>query len=149
MKKIAATIVMGIVALFILIQLVPYGRQHTNPPVVKEPNWGSPQARQIAQRACFDCHSNETVWPWYTNIAPVSWLIQNHVEEGRRILNFSDWTGQIQRRGRTQDALTEIKKTMLEGEMPMGQYVMIHPEAKLTTEEMNTLIQGLSTPAGQ
>jgi hypothetical protein len=57
---------------FLLIQLVPYGRAHANPPVVKEPAWDSPTTRALAKRACFDCHSNETVWPWYTNVAPVS-----------------------------------------------------------------------------
>ena len=91
MKKIFLWLVVGLVALFVLIQLVPYGRNHANPPVVKEPEWVSPQTRQLAKRACFDCHSNESVWPWYSNIAPVSWLVQNDVDEGRRRLNFSEW----------------------------------------------------------
>jgi hypothetical protein len=63
-------ILLGAVALFALIQVVPYGRSHTNPPVQSEPKWDSPQTRALAVRACYDCHSNETTWPWYTNVAP-------------------------------------------------------------------------------
>ncbi len=77
-------------ALFLVIQLLPFGRDHTNPVVVSEPNWDSPATRSLAQRACFDCHSNESVWPWYSNIAPVSWLVYNDVIEGRSQMNFSD-----------------------------------------------------------
>lgn len=72
------------------IQAVLYGRQHSNPPVVAEPKWDAPQTRSLAARACFDCHSNETVWPWYSNFAPISWLVQRDVDEGRRALNFSE-----------------------------------------------------------
>ncbi len=149
MKKLFGYLGLGIIALFVIIQLVPYGRQHTNPPVVKEPNWGSPEARQVAQRACFDCHSNETVWPWYSNVAPISWLLQNHVDEGRQRLNFSDWTGQVRRGRRTEDALRAIKESVLEGEMPMDQYVLIHPEAKLSSADINILLQGLGATASQ
>ncbi|MRR33844.1 hypothetical protein EG829_03970, partial [bacterium] len=66
-------------AAFIFIQAVPYGRNHDNPPVVREPNWDSPETRGLAKRVCFDCHSNETVWPWYTWVAPVSWLVYRDV----------------------------------------------------------------------
>ena len=73
MKKLM--IVVAVLAgLFLAIQFVPYGRDHSNPPVIGEPTWNSPETRALAVRACFDCHSNETVWPWYSNIAPVSWL---------------------------------------------------------------------------
>jgi mono/diheme cytochrome c family protein len=68
------------------IQLVPYGRDHINPQVTQESRWDSARTRALAARACFDCHSNETVWPWYSNVAPVSWLIQRDVDEGRRAL---------------------------------------------------------------
>jgi hypothetical protein len=84
--------IVGVVVLFGLIQLVPYGRDHTNPPVVAEPAWDSPQTRALAVRACFDCHSNETVWPWYSNVAPASWLVQRDVDDGRRRLNWSEWS---------------------------------------------------------
>src|SRR6478735_10619944 len=75
----------------VAIQFVPYGHAHTNPPVRLEPAWDSPQTRELAARACFDCHSNLTKWPWYSNVAPVSWLIQRDVDGGRAALNFSEW----------------------------------------------------------
>ncbi|HZY42825.1 MAG TPA: heme-binding domain-containing protein [Anaerolineae bacterium] len=83
-------LVLILVAVLIVIQIPPLFFQ-TNPPVVAEPNWDNPQTRALAQRACFDCHSNETVWPWYSRIAPPSWLITFDVFRGRRNLNFSEW----------------------------------------------------------
>ena len=63
----------------ILIQLIPFGRVHTNPPKAGEPAWNSPSTRELVRRTCFDCHSNETTWPWYSNVAPASWLLQRDV----------------------------------------------------------------------
>ena len=74
LKKVLGGGLLAIGGLFVLIQLVRFGRNHTNPPVAQEPSWDSTETRALAERACFDCHSNETVWPWYSNIAPVSWL---------------------------------------------------------------------------
>src|SRR3984957_3077392 len=74
-----------------LIQFVPFGHTHTNPPTTKEPAWNLPETRVLFHRACFDCHSNETVWRWYSNVAPVSWLVQRDVNGGRTHLNFSEW----------------------------------------------------------
>jgi hypothetical protein len=74
----------GAVILLVGIQVIPYGRSHTNPPVTGEPAWDSPKTRELAVRACYDCHSNQTVWPWYSHIAPISWLVQQDVDEGRR-----------------------------------------------------------------
>jgi hypothetical protein len=80
------------VALFLLLQIVPFGRMPSNPPVTGEPAWDSPQTRALAVRACFDCHSNETEKPWYSNIAPpISWATSDHVESGRGKLNFSEF----------------------------------------------------------
>ena len=129
--------VLGLVVLALLIQLVPYGRDHTNPPVVQEPQWDNPRTRQLATRACFDCHSNETVWPWYSNIAPVSWLVQRDVEEGRSRLNFSDWNSF---RG---GEVGEVGEIVAAGEMPPAYYLIQHPTAKLTAQERQELIQGL------
>ncbi|MEX0797496.1 MAG: heme-binding domain-containing protein [Acidimicrobiia bacterium] len=116
-------------------QVVPYGRDHTNPPVVAEPQWGSSQTRDLAVRACFDCHSNETEWPWYTNIAPVSWLIQSDVDEGREGLNFSEWD-------REQEG-EEAAETVREGSMPPNPYLLTHPTARLTEAELAEFIDGL------
>ena len=79
------------IAMFLAIQLVPYGRDHTNPLVTEAAAFGPGAGLELARGACFDCHSNETEWPWYTNVAPASWLVQRDVDEGRATLNFSEW----------------------------------------------------------
>jgi mono/diheme cytochrome c family protein len=141
MKKILYGIAI-LVGLFLLIQLLPYGRSHTNPPVVAEPLWDSPQTRALAQRACFDCHSNESVWPWYSNVAPASWLVQKDVDEARSILNFSEWkSGQGARNRR----IDEVAQVVQRGSMPPSQYLLLHPNALLTTTEKASLAQGLTT----
>jgi hypothetical protein len=136
MKKLILWLVVGLVTLFVLIQLVPYGRNHTNPPIAQEPQWDSPETRELAKRACFDCHSNESVWPWYSNIAPISWLVQNDVDEGRRRLNFSEW-------GRPIREVNEIGEVVMEGEMPPVQYYPTHPNARLSAAEQEALARGL------
>ena len=90
-KSLFAIATVAVLGLVLVAQLIPYGRNHRNPPIVAEPTWNSPSTRALAERACFDCHSNETRWPWYSHVAPTSWLVQNHVDEGREVLNFSDW----------------------------------------------------------
>jgi cytochrome c551/c552 len=136
LKIIVITVLVGI-GIFLLIQLIPYGKDYINPPVVSEPNWDSQQTRVLAKRACFDCHSNETVWPWYSKIAPVSWLVYRDVIEGRRRLNFSDWQNSYLR------DLGEIASVINEGEMPPFQYLPMHPSARLSTAEKTQLINGL------
>ncbi len=128
-----------VAALAALIQLVPYGRAHTNPPVTAEPKWDSPQTRALARRACFDCHSNETTWPWYSSIAPVSWLVQRDVDEGRSRLNFSEWGAA----GKSRE-VREVGEVILEGEMPPAYYLLNHPEARLSTAEKQALAAGLA-----
>ncbi len=147
-KKILLYGGLAILALIVLIQLVPFGRNHTNPPVVKEPAWDSPETRALAVRACFDCHSNETNWKWYTNIAPFSWLIQRDVDEGRQVLNFSEWgmagSGEEDEEGEEGEGAEEAGEVLLEGEMPPPQYLIIHPEARLTDAEKQALALGLA-----
>lgn len=135
--RIALIVVAIIVVGFIAIQFVPVERD--NPPVISEPNWDSPQTRALAQRACFDCHSNETVWPWYSYIAPISWMISRHVEDGRAVLNFSDWDNV---RGEARDP-EEIAEVIYEGYMPLPNYVRLHPSADLTQAEREQLVRGL------
>lgn len=135
----SAGLAAGLVTL--ALQLVPYGRDHDNPAVVMEPNWDQPSTRELAARACFDCHSNETRWPWYSNVAPASWFVQRHVEDGRRVLNFSEWQ-------RPQEEAHESTETLLEGEMPLGSYVLFHPSAQLSPSETRTLAQGLMASVG-
>jgi hypothetical protein len=126
---------LAILGLFVLIQLVPYGRDHSNPPVVAEPAWDSPHTRALAAAACFDCHSNETAWPWYTSVAPFSWLTQNDVDSGRATLNFSQWN-------RPQEA-GDVAEMISGGEMPPWYYRLIHSGARLSDQERQQLIAGL------
>jgi len=91
-------IVLGILIVgFVLIQLIPVWLLQRNPPVSAEPNWDSPQTRALAKRACFDCHSNETAWPIYGRIAPISWLVTFDALAGRSALNFSEWNSRASR----------------------------------------------------
>lgn len=125
----------------LVIQLIPYGRAHDNPPVVAEPAWDSAQTRELAARACFDCHSNETSWPWYSNVAPVSWLVQYDIDEGRQQLNFSEWN-------RRQEG-GEAVETVRERSMPPRSYLLTHPSARLTDAELAMLADGLAATLGQ
>lgn len=127
--------------LFGVVQLVPYGRDHTNPRVVREPAWDSPSTRALAARACFDCHSNETRWPWYSHVAPVSWLVQRDVDVGRREVNFSEWDRSYEEAG-------ESAKTILEGEMPPATFLLLHPSARLSAEEKRALADGFTATLG-
>ncbi len=142
-KKIAKWGGILVIAGFVVLQLVPYGRNHSNPPVQSEPNWDSPETRALAERACFDCHSNETKWPWYSNVAPISWLVQHDVEEGRQELNFSEWGTNGE--GEEGD---EMAEAIWEGEMPMKVFLITHPEARLTDAELDQLAQGLLSTGG-
>ncbi len=151
-RKLVWIVVAVLAAGFLLIQLVPYGRAHDNPPVVAEPNWDSPQTRELAQRACFDCHSNETTWPWYASVAPVSWMVQHDVDEGRRYLNFSDWNqsrAENGGEGREGNEPEEVGNVVLNGQMPPSQFLLTHPEARLTDAEKAALADGLAATAGQ
>lgn len=141
LRKVLKILLITLAALLLLIQLVPYGRDHSNPPVVQEPDWDRPRTRELAARACFDCHSNETRWPWYSHVAPASWLLQRDVDEGRRIVNFSEWQ-------RPYEEASESAETVIEGEMPPWFYVILHPPAKLTAEEKNDLVRGLTATFG-
>jgi hypothetical protein len=136
MKKILWILLGTLVIIAVGIQFYPYRHDHTNPPVTAEPNWNSPETRSLAKRACFDCHSNETVWPWYSNIAPVSWLIEQDVIEGRRVVNFSTWD-------RPQGEAGEAWEVVQSGWMPPSSYLKLHPEARLSADEKSTLADGL------
>ena len=95
----------------------------------------------LAVRACYDCHSNQSSWPWYSNIAPISWLIQHDVQQGRARLNCSQWDTSGRGAG---DAAEQVQR----GTMPQWYYVLLHPEANLTSAEKQALIQGLQTSLG-
>lgn len=139
--KLILILIVVVVGFFLIIQLVPYGKNHTNPPVVQEPQWNSPETRALAQRACYDCHSNESTWPWYSNIAPISWLVQRDVDEGRAKLNFSEW-------GMGEQETEELYEVVAEGEMPPRIYLITHPEARLSAAEKEALMAGILATFG-
>ena len=130
----------GVVGL-IGIQFVPYGRDHTNPPVISEPTWDSPATRAFAVIGCFDCHSNQSKWPWYSNVAPISWLVQRDVDEGRQHLNFSTW-------GTGENEGAHAAEMLSSGEMPPFQYLLAHPEARFSDADKAAFIKGLIATLG-
>ena len=135
-KRIGLGLVAVLAVAFVGIQLVPYGRPTANPPVRREPAWDSPRTRELAVRACFDCHSNQVNYPWYSYVAPASWLIAHDIEEARLKLNFSEWD--LPQR----EALASAEQ-IEEKSMPVPIYLPLHPEARLTDAERQELINGL------
>ena len=123
--------------LLLVAQFVPVDR--TNPPVEAEPAWSSPRTRELARRACFDCHSHETKWPWYSYVAPASWLVAYDVHEGRSEFNVS-----AAKMGEADEAAEKLE----EGEMPPAPYLLLHPEARLTPQEKAELARGLRATFG-
>lgn len=146
LKKPGCYIPMIIVGVLVLacvcVQAITLTRSHTNPPVVAEPNWDSPRTRELFMRTCGDCHSNETVWPWYSRVFPVSALIANDVNEGRARFNISEW-------GVRESEAGESAEIVQEGEMPPAQFLLMHPEARLTPAEKQELIKGLIATFGR
>jgi hypothetical protein len=136
MKKILLFVVIGGLALFGLIQLIPIN--HDNPPTTQEPNWSSPEARALIKNGCFQCHSNETDWPWYSYVAPASWLVKFDVVRGRGEFNFSEWD-------KNPGELNEMVKEVQRGSMPPLQYTLFHPESKLNNQQKQALVDALTT----
>jgi len=132
----AVKLLAWLVGVFALMQLVPYGRTHANPAMTREPAWDSPRTRELAVRACFGCHSNETRWPWYADVAPFSWVVQRDVEIARDVINFSEWD-------RTYDLAPYSGQSVVTGNMPTMKYRMAHPEADLSPQETRELARGL------
>ena len=134
--KIAVSALGGALAVFLAIQPIPYGRDHSGGPVTAEPQWDSPRTRELAVAACFDCHSNEVEWPWYASVAPFSWNVQRHVDAGRSKVNFSEWD-------RPQREADESAETVREGSMPPFYYRLTHLAARLSDAEKQDLAAGL------
>lgn len=136
-KKIA----IGFIALLVIIQFIRIDK--TNPEVVMENDFivqtNPPEHIQtILKTSCYDCHSNESTYPWYTNVAPISWWVKKHINEAREELNFSEW-GTFSTK-RQKHKLEEGAEMVEEGEMPLPSYIIAHSEAKLTTEQKNELV---------
>lgn len=135
-------VILVLFVLFAAIQLVPYGRDHRNPPVQNEPSWDSPRTRELFFRACKNCHSNEAEWPWYSSIAPASWLVQYDVDHARKHFNVSEW-------GRKKNKGDEAADEVREGEMPPWYYLPLHPEARFSPQERKEFIAGLVGTFGE
>jgi len=138
--KILRWLVIVLACLFLVAQFIRPAK--TNPPIDQmlalESRTGvTPQVTAILNRSCTDCHSNKTRWPWYANVAPVSWLVIDDVNEARQDMNFSEW-GQYDARhqaGQLQQICREVKK----GAMPLSSYTPLHPSTKLTPEDVKAL----------
>lgn len=135
--------VSAIIGLFLTAQIFPFGRTHTNPPLLSEPDWDSPMTRYLAEKACFNCHSNETKWPWYAEIAPISWMIQYKVQQGREVLNFSEWSKVSKNEQYKRNLAEAFDQVMLRNAMPPMDYLLLHPSADLGTAERDQLLKGL------
>jgi hypothetical protein len=140
--SIVKKILIGLGVLLVTVQFVPFGRSHTNPPTIAEPQWDSPLTRGTFFRSCGDCHSNRTVWPWYSSVAPASWLVQYDVEEGRSHLNVSEW-------GRKKNDADEAAEEVESGAMPYPPYLLLHPSARLSENEKAAFLQGLKNTFGR
>jgi hypothetical protein len=126
--------------LFIGIQFVPVER--TNPPIDPSMTFQAkvrvpPHIDTIIRRSCYDCHSHETKWPWYAYVAPASWLVTSDVKEGRSLLNFSNWNYNM---FRSVGRLDQIAQEVNDGKMPLPPYLLLHPSAKLSEAEKDSLI---------
>ncbi|MDQ6786817.1 MAG: heme-binding domain-containing protein [Acidobacteriota bacterium] len=140
MKKIVKTVAIVLFAGFILIQFIR--PDQTNPPIVQaetlETSTAIPQnVEAILQRSCNDCHTNATVYPWYSNVSPFNWLLANHINDGRNQLNFSLWNTYEDSRKRRK--LDQVCEQATSSEMPLPSYLWIHRDAKLSPEDVKIL----------
>ena len=143
--KIVKFIVIGLVV-FAGIQFIRPAR--TNPAMdesqaIEAHTQTPPQAKDILDRSCRDCHSHKTDWPWYSNVAPVSWFVANHVDEGRKHLNLSEWAKLA--RDRQDKQLQQMCDKVEEGAMPLSSYLPMHPKAKLSGQDKKTLCEWTAT----
>ena len=131
-RRVKATLIaLGVLAL--AIQLIPVSR--SNPPVIKELVWDSPMTRAFARRACYDCHSNEVTWPWYSHVAPASWLVASDVKNARERFNFSEIGAD--------DRVGILVKQINTGTMPPMSYLALHSAARLAAQEKSAYLAGL------
>lgn len=133
-RRPAGRLVAAVVGLLVVMQFVPVRRE--NPPVRNDVG-APPEVAVVLRAACYDCHSRETRWPWYSRVAPVSWAIARHVDEGRRALDFSDWpaldfTAQ-------DELLHDIVRQVDKEKMPLASYQWGHPESRLTPEQRKVI----------
>jgi hypothetical protein len=127
-------------AVALVLQFVPYGERR-NPATTAEPLWDSRTTRDLVVAACYDCHSNQTAWPWYSGLAPTRWLVGRDVTSGRAALNFTEFDRPQWGPGRAVEMIRA-------GEMPPRRYAAMHPVARLTPGDRDTLMAGLAASLG-
>ena len=142
MPKLAKSILIVLVVAFLAIQVVRPER--TNPPVDPSRTIHSQlqppaEVAGILERSCNDCHSSQTRWPWYSNVAPTSWLLVSHVNHAREHLNLSEWA-KYERKD-ADELLEEICEETSKGEMPLPSYLLIHRSSKLSAQDVRTLCE--------
>ena len=140
MRRVLKIVAILLVVLVVGIQAIRPAR--TNPAIdesqtIVAKTQMTPEVASILDRSCRDCHSNKTVWPWYTNVAPISWFIANHVSEGRHSLNLSEW-GRLDR-DKQDRKLRQICDEIQDGVMPLSTYTPLHPGSTLSEEDKKTL----------
>jgi len=134
MKKVLKISSYLLIGLFVLIQLMPVDR--TNPSEIADSEIPD-EVKTILMAKCYDCHSNESHWPWYSYIAPVSWWVADHVHDGRRHVNFSIWDTYSS--DKQEEKLGETYDEILDEFMPLKSYLITHPDAKVTEDEFTTI----------
>jgi hypothetical protein len=133
-------VVIGALAALVVAQLVPVERSN---PAVQSDVDAPADVEAVLRRSCYDCHSNETRWPWYSRVAPVSWLVAHDVDEGRGHLNFSEWpVADFEAR---ELELHDIEDELVRGEMPLKIYLVMHRDARLSEQERGALVQWART----
>ena len=143
MKK-RLTLKNTVYALLILLLVMQLFRiDKTNPPADFSKDFITltqppPEIAGMLKTSCYDCHSNATTYPWYTNVAPISWWIKHHINDGRKHLNFSIWGSYTSRKA--DHKLEECVEMTEEGEMPMTSYTLLHGKAKLSKEQQAALV---------
>jgi hypothetical protein len=136
MMKWIKKIVMFLVIALVAMQFIPVERSN---PSDRNQITTPPEVKTILRRACYDCHSNETRWPWYARVAPISFWLSHDVKEGRKEVNFSIWDRYDERRKNRK--LKEIVKEVKDGDMPPWYYVPVHADAKLSQGDGEAIVK--------
>lgn len=129
-----------VLTVVVALQMVPYGERR-NPATTGEPLWNTRTTREVAVGACYDCHSNQTAWPWYSAIAPVRWFVYRDVTAARAAMNFSEFD-------RLQWGPSRVAEMVRTGQMPPPRYAALHRAARLTPDDRDALASGLAATVG-
>ncbi len=148
LRRTLGILAMLLVIVVVILSVQAAAKNRSNPPVSAEPPWNTPETRAFAERACFACHSNQTKWPLYSALPVVGGLIEKHVLEGRRHLNFSEWGVGEQEGDEAAEKVFEPMHYAEDDPFPQPPYNWLHPRARLTNTEQETLARGLIATLG-